>query len=255
MNFDHVYNPSFFFFPTHLRYSLHYERTDRERRRQIGRRTGEIPARLCPTAKTYRDHQVKGGVEGAELGGLYTRLVIYDFLPQYPGRAPFRPGFSEFGATKAWTGSPMASLQRAVLMLGRLNLHGIPREIRDDLRQLQDAYSEGIFLEGSERDIESSESEEGANAIRSRKFHEENRGSTFPQLQQSAPEQRDTMKSSHQNDKDHALDKQNSICTSNDNSCLEEVIQSNRYHKPHRKSSWLWGPSATSEDAANFSRG
>ena len=44
----------------------------------------------------------------------------------------------------------MASLQRAVLMLRKLNLYGIPREIRDDLRQLQDAYSEALDLDGSD---------------------------------------------------------------------------------------------------------
>ena len=44
----------------------------------------------------------------------------------------------------------MASLHRAILMLRRLNLHGIPRDIRDALRQLQDAYSEGLELAGSD---------------------------------------------------------------------------------------------------------
>jgi hypothetical protein len=53
---------------------------------------------MCPTAQTYQDHQSHQGVEGAGLGGLYTRIVINDFLPQYPGRAPFQPGPSEYGA-------------------------------------------------------------------------------------------------------------------------------------------------------------
>ncbi|KAH8598468.1 hypothetical protein B0O99DRAFT_43184 [Bisporella sp. PMI_857] len=44
----------------------------------------------------------------------------------------------------------MASLQHAILMLRKPNLHGIPREIRDDLRQLQDAYSEELDIDGSE---------------------------------------------------------------------------------------------------------
>ncbi|PQE16465.1 dienelactone hydrolase family protein [Rutstroemia sp. NJR-2017a WRK4] len=148
-NFDHVYNPSFFFLPTDLNYFINYERQDQKRRRKLGRRTGTIPARMCPTAQTYQD-QIHQGVEGAELGGLYIRIAINDFLPQYPRRAPFQPGPSEYGATKPWTGSPMASLQRAVLMLRKLNLHGIPRNIRDALRQLQDAYSEELNLNGSD---------------------------------------------------------------------------------------------------------
>ncbi|KAH8650281.1 hypothetical protein BGZ60DRAFT_194917 [Tricladium varicosporioides] len=153
-NFDHIYNPSFFFLSTDLNYFLNYERQDRKRRRKLGRRTGTIPGLMCPTAQTYQDHQSHQGVEGAGLGGLYTRIIINDFLPQYPGRAPFQPGPSEYGATKSWTGSPMASLQRAVLMLRKLNLHGIPREIRDALRQLQDAYSEELDLDGSDTSSE-----------------------------------------------------------------------------------------------------
>jgi hypothetical protein len=49
-------------------------------------------------------------------------------------------------------------------MLRKLNLHGIPRDIRDTLRQLQDAYSEELDLDGSDTSsqgsIEPGESEE-----------------------------------------------------------------------------------------------
>lgn len=40
----------------------------------------------------------------------------------------------------------MASMQRAMIMLRKLNIHGIPREIRNALRDLQDIYSEPINL-------------------------------------------------------------------------------------------------------------
>jgi hypothetical protein len=129
-NFDHVYSPSFFFLLTDLNYFLNYERQDRKRRRKLGRRTGTIPARICSTAETYQAHQMHEGIEGAQLGGLYTRIVIYDFLPQYPGRASFQPGPSEYDQSKSWTGLPIASLQHAVLMLRKLNLHRIPHDIR-----------------------------------------------------------------------------------------------------------------------------
>jgi len=163
-NFDHVYKPAFFFLPTDLKYFLNYERQDQKRRRKIGRRTGTIPARICPTAQIYQDHQIKNGVQGAELGGLYTRIVIHDFLPQYPGRVSFRPGLSEYGGIKSWTSSPMASLQRTVLTLRKLNLSGIPRGIRDALRELQDVCSEALDVGGGnssdisdESDIEDTE--------------------------------------------------------------------------------------------------
>lgn len=84
--------------------------------------------------------------EAALTGGLYTRLVLHDFLPQLPGRTPFVPGLSEYGATKSWTGSPMAALQRAILMMGKLNLVGVPRDIVLDLRALQDIYTTPIDL-------------------------------------------------------------------------------------------------------------
>jgi hypothetical protein len=48
----------------------------------------------------------------------------------------------------------MASLQRAVLMLRMLNLRGIPWEVRDALRQLQDAYSEELDIDGSDTSSE-----------------------------------------------------------------------------------------------------
>src|SRR5689334_10040798 len=58
----------------------------------------------------------------------------------------------------------MASLQRAVLMLRKLYLFRIPREIRNALRLLQDAYSEELDLNGSDTSsqgsIELGESEE-----------------------------------------------------------------------------------------------
>lgn len=34
---------------------------------------------------------MRQGAEGAEAGGLYTRIVINDMLSQYLGRAPFQP--------------------------------------------------------------------------------------------------------------------------------------------------------------------
>jgi hypothetical protein len=41
--------------------------------------------------------------EAASGGGLYIRIFLHDFLPEYQGRAPFVPGLSEHGATKPWS--------------------------------------------------------------------------------------------------------------------------------------------------------
>jgi hypothetical protein len=270
-NFDHVYNPSFFFLPTDLDYFLNYERQDRKRRRKLGRRTGTIPARMCPTAQTYQDHQRHQGVEGAGVGGLYTRIVVKDFLPQYPGRAPFQPGLSEYGATKSWTGSPMASLQRAVLMLRKLNLHGIPREIRDALRQLQDVYSEELDLDGSDTSSQGSTEAGEPEEI----DFEEGRGEKYgdkrreprAKSQQSGAGQRSAGGNREQDDAEHIVNKEEGRTrTSEEKDHSEanlEVALSHprlRHHDidcllaPGNTSSrfWRWGPSATSEDAAKF---
>jgi hypothetical protein len=272
-NFDHVYNPSFFFLPTDLKYFLNYERQDRKRRRELGRRTGTIPGRICPTAQTYQDHQRNQGVEGTGLGGLYTRIVINDFLPQYPGRATFQPGPSEYGATKSWTGSPMASLQRAVLMLRKFNLYGIPREIRDDLRQLQDAYSEELDLDGSDMSspgsIELEPGEPKENDL------EEGRGRIFEcrrrepgtRSQQSGVEQRSASVSRAQDDEEHTANKDEGRPSSFEDreyseANLEGAFPYPRWHhldidytlQPGNSlsRSWRWGPGATSDDAAKF---
>lgn len=264
-NFDHVYNPSFFFLPTDLNYFINYERQDRKRRRRLGRRTGTIPARMCPTAQTYQDHQIHQGVEGAEVGGLYTRIVINDFLPQYPGRAPFHPGLSEYGATKSWTGSPMASLQRAVLMLRKLNLHGIPREIRNALRQLQDAYSEELDLDGSDTSsqgrIELSKPEEtDFEEGRGERF-EDKRRETRARSQQSGAEQRSASGNREQDCEEHVVSEDKERASASKGEVHSEANIEVAFSHPRVRHQdidcnasrfWRWGPYATSEDAAKF---
>lgn len=83
------------------------------------------------------------GIQEAELTrGLYTRLVLHDFLPRCPGRTTV-PGLSEYGATISWTGSPTAA---AILMIGKLNFVGVPRDMVLGLRALQDIYTTPIDL-------------------------------------------------------------------------------------------------------------
>ena len=221
---------------------------------------GTIPARMCPTAQTYQNHQIYQGVEGAELGGLYTRIVINDFLPQYPGRAPFQPGLSEYGATKSWTGSPMASLQRAVLMLRKLHLFGIPRDIRNALRLLQDAYSEELDLDGSDTisqgSIELGESEEA--------YSEEGRGGKHEGKRKGGelkPASENIERDGHipNEDKERTSASKGAV---HSEANLEVVLSDSRLRhqdtgcaleQSHNTSRfWRWGPYATSEDAAKF---
>jgi hypothetical protein len=91
-------------------------------------------------------------IEAARLRGLYSRTVTNDFFSDYPRRAPFQPGFSEYGATNLWDGFAYGIFAACcnLRMLRKLNLRGILRDIRDALRQLQDAYSEELDLDGSD---------------------------------------------------------------------------------------------------------
>ncbi len=111
----------------------------------------------------------------------------------------------------------MASLQRAVLMLQKLNLHGIPGEIRDALRQLQDAYSEDLNLDGSDtssegciepREPEEIDLEEGGGMY----LYERREPRT--KSEQSRAEQRSVTGNREQDDEEHKINKDEG-CTSN----------------------------------------
>lgn len=68
-------------------------------------------------------------------------------VPQYQGRTTFMPGLIKYVATKPWTGFPMAALQRAITMTGKLNSVGIPHDTIFDSRSLQDIYTKPINLD------------------------------------------------------------------------------------------------------------
>jgi len=207
---------------------------------------------MCPTAQTYQNHQIQMGIqEAASGGGLYTRIVLNDFLPEYPGRAPFEPGLSEYGATKPWAGSPMAALQRAVIMMRRLNLRGIPRDIRKGLRDLQDIYSEPIDLnevgdsDDGGADIEPEEDEEWL--WKGKEAH----SNYIPTVPENKAGDRGTG---------------NVEGRRNDTGCWDEVDKARLpLPEPRRVSPssplrsdssrlWRWGPGATSKDAMKFFR-
>jgi hypothetical protein len=233
------------------------ERHDQKRRRKICRRTGTIPARICPTARTYQDYQIKNGVKGAEWGGLYTRIVIHDFLPEYPGRVSFCPGLSEYGGIKSWTGSPIASLHRAMLTLSNLSISGISPGIQEVLLKLQDLYREGSNISqddsldiSDESDIEVTE-ECLSEPLQANKASErlENLDGLETVLGKRICREKeeigDMMSTVEVKGEGHG---KVSIQLKNENGAGEfcNFIDSSRF--------WKWGPGATSEDAATFFR-
>lgn len=178
------------------------------------------------------------GIKEAELtGGLYTRLVLHDFLPQYPGRTIFVPGLSEFGATKSWTGSPMAALHRAILMMGKLNLVGVPHDIVLGLRALQDIYTKPIDLNDvSDGDDGDSDAElDGDKDVEL----EGNRAPTrqiAPDHGQKQQERQETTKTSGSQ---YLVAPERGFSTSTHSETQPTLL-------------WRWGPCATSRDAMRF---
>jgi hypothetical protein len=211
-------------------------------------------------------------------GGLYTRIVPRDFLPEYPGRPAFVPGLSEYGATKPWAGSPMASVQRAVTMLRKLNLHGVSRDIRKALRGLQDIYSEPINLadESSDDDTNadgtehSHESEsEHVRGDRDQSYHvkdtskppqagfedrlapkvgrptggRDNRNASVLEAELAGEEAKDHNKSTN------SPFSQSDVCLTPQSLAMQ--VSSGRRRRGWNRH-WRWGPGATSHDAVNF---
>lgn len=225
---------------------MKYEIEDRKRRHRLGRRQGTVPARVCPTAETYQSHQTQMGIKGAELsGGLYTRLVLHDFLPQYPGHTAFVPGLSEYWATKSWTGSPMAALHRAILMMGKLNLVGAPRDIVLGLRALQDIYTTPIDLnEVSDGDDGDSDAELDGNrdAELDGDKDAELEGNRAP-TRQIAPDQGQKQQ-----------ERQETAKTSGSQYLVapERGFSTSTHSETQPTLLWRWGPCATSRDAMRF---
>jgi hypothetical protein len=131
----------------------------------------------------------------------------------------------------------MASLQRAILMLRKLNLHGIPREIRDDLRQLQDAYSEELDLDGSDT------SSQGSIELEPRgpEEHdlEEGKGETFGYgrrepgtKSQGGAEQRFTSGNRAQNDEEHTSNKDEGRTSNSEDTEYAEANLEEAFSRP-----------------------
>ena len=217
---------------------MKYEIEDRKRRRRLGRRQGTIPARVCPTAETYQSHQIQMGIQEAALtGGLYTRLVLHDFLPQYPGRKPFVPGLSEYGATKSWTGSPMAALQRAILMMGKLNLVGVPRDIVLDLRALQDIYTTPIDLNEVDPELDADRDAE-LDGDKDAEL-EGDRAPTCQTAPDKRQKQREGQETPRTSGSQYLVAPEHGFSTSAHSETQPTLL-------------WRWGPCATSRDAMRF---
>ncbi|KAJ9634076.1 hypothetical protein H2199_009107 [Coniosporium tulheliwenetii] len=135
-NFDDINSPGFIFFPSDLQFFIDFEEQDFQRREREARMGRLVPARICPTAQAYKDHQVDmGAVDDDACGGLYQRYMLHDYLSTILPRDP--------NATlplKSWHGAPMASLRRTFQIHGDPLSGAILVDQRELLRKLQDLY-------------------------------------------------------------------------------------------------------------------
>jgi hypothetical protein len=243
--FNDRYDKSFYFVPSDLNYFVAFEKDDRKRRRRLWRREGSLPDRICPTAETYKEYQMQQGKQ-VESGGLYTRLVLRDYFARYAGRPPFVPGLSEFGAEKSWSGSPMAAIHRACLMMGKLDLDGIPEDIIYGLRQLQDIYSEPLTLLGSgDSDHDSAPTESDTHTPQLGRASDTSHGPGDTQHGQSG----DKLQGSGDGipDKMVVEDVGPSISET-----TEDMLQSRAVLPNQKIGRWCWGPGATTNDVLEF---
>jgi hypothetical protein len=141
--FDLAIDPGFVFFPSDLEFFINFELADRQRRSEAAREGANIP-RQVPTAEQYKSYQVeKGVISSGEIGGLYQRVFLKEY--HHRGLLPFDIT-AYFTLPKSWHGSPMASLRRAIPLIGTVRLGRLKKETRQELEKLRDLY----FSEGEE---------------------------------------------------------------------------------------------------------
>ncbi|KAM5447629.1 hypothetical protein MaudCBS49596_005888 [Microsporum audouinii] len=146
VQFDLAIDPGYIFFPADLHFFINFELEDRERRR-LTAESGFPVKRQVPTAKDYKDHQIRNGsISPEDVGGLYRRVFLKNFLHDgmFPSIIP------TLTTPKCWHGDPMASLRRAIAALGSPRIYVINPETRSSLEQLRDLY----FSDTAERQIQ-----------------------------------------------------------------------------------------------------
>lgn len=155
----------------------------------------------------------------------------------------------------------MAALQRAIIMMGKFNLVGIPRDILLDLRGLQDIYTERIDLdEVSDDDDGESDAELDIDKVTSRQI-EPHKGQQILERQVTPRISNSQNSIGGLEDDQNAAFKDPSEINHRDKSDIPQfAIQKCRSFSPSAHSEtqptllWRWGPCATSRDAMRFFR-
>jgi len=135
--FDLAIDPGFIFIPMDLQYFIQFELKDRKRRK-LGVEEGIILMRDVPTSEMYRLHQVEKGIIPIDaIGGQYLPVFLKSYL--HHSRLPFDVT-QYFTKPKEWHGAPLASLRRAIHILGSARFKTLERQTRLELQKLRDLY-------------------------------------------------------------------------------------------------------------------
>lgn len=140
-NFDST-RTGLIFLPADLDYFIEAEELDYKRRKPNSTSEHSL-RRICPSAGSYRSHQITSNAIplNAE-GGLYVRHTLRDYFPRL-GQLPFVPGSAPSPARKVWHGSPMAALYRSWVLLSSFDVDGIPDDTLSKLQKLHTLYKRG----------------------------------------------------------------------------------------------------------------
>ncbi|KAL8635597.1 MAG: hypothetical protein Q9228_006928 [Teloschistes exilis] len=247
------------FFPADLEYFLDFERQDFERRQRQYEVTGEWPTRVVPTAQDYLQHQANILPPEAS-GGLYKRMFL-DGNAHILGEDPKFP-------PKSWHGCPLAALSRAFHSLGTQS-HLFPREIREQLRQLQDLYGTNDQVAGALPNTQALPLE--AAALQG-PASTSNTNASFPYPPQSsqnlynrrsgdgqgpttAGQQTRGVSEVAQATATTLNDRKRAASDDLDASASPCDGRAAKRHLSNKHMAWAWGPTTSSEDKASFYRG
>lgn len=138
-NFDDYSSSGFIVVSTRLEYFQSFEDKDFESRKKDWEEFRIRRPRRMPLASEYRRYcatLMEQDMEEEDLsGGLYIRYMLRDFYPE----GLVKGGANPYPKPKAWAGDPYTTIRRATRAIGTC-LDGVPREVIDNLRKLQDLY-------------------------------------------------------------------------------------------------------------------
>ncbi|KAL9576430.1 MAG: hypothetical protein Q9212_007102 [Teloschistes hypoglaucus] len=247
------------FFPADLDYFLDFERHDFERRQRQFEVTGGWPTRVVPTAQDYLQHQANILPPDAS-GGLYRRMFL-------AGKAYILGEDPKF-PPKPWHGCPLAALSRAFHSLGTQS-HLFPRDIRQQLRDLQDLYGINDQVAGA---VPSTQALPLDAAALQGHASTSNTNAPFPYPPRSSQNLNSRLggdtqgrTTAGQQTRDDSEVGQATPTTTNcrkraasedlDASACVYDERAVKRHQSNKQMAWAWGPTASSEDKASFYQG